>query len=98
MRGFASYLVAGILVVLAMDFAAPPAGLGLARGAWPAGEPVPVARMVVRAHKGDRLPMLPTSGKLPVQQKAPAMLVGCDPMFSPLSASAKVNSPGRCIV
>src|SRR5471030_1745934 len=36
MRGFASYLVAGVLVVFAMDFIAPPAGLGLALGAWPA--------------------------------------------------------------
>ena len=76
MRGFAAYLVAGILVVLAMDFAAPPAGLGLAREAWPAGEAIPSAQMVMRVHKGDRLPMLPVSGKLPVQQKAPTMLVG----------------------
>ena len=38
MRGLASYLLAGMLVVLAMDFVAPPGGLGLAVRATPVAE------------------------------------------------------------
>jgi hypothetical protein len=97
MRGFASYLVAGILVVLAMDFIAPPAGLGLALGAWPAVDQNATTQSVVRTHKGDRLSTPLTIGKLPAPPKSPIILVGCDPVFSPLSASARANFPGRCI-
>jgi hypothetical protein len=101
MRGFAVYMAAGILVVLAMDFVAPPVGLGLAQGlavaAWPAIDPGSVAQTVVRSHKSDRLSAPAAVGKLPVPQKGPAMLVGCDPVFSPLSASARANGPGRCL-
>ncbi len=97
MRGFAVYVVAGVLVVLAMDFIAPPVGLGLALGAWPAVDPSPVANTVVRTHKGDRLSTPATVGKLPASKKPPAMLAGCDPVFSPLSASARANFAGRCI-
>jgi hypothetical protein len=92
MRGLASYLLAGILVVLALDVIAPPVGLGLAR-ARPAID-VPPVQSVVRINKGDRLNIL---GKQQEPQKRPAMLVGCDPVFSPLSASAKANYSGRCI-
>src|SRR5664280_3526434 len=53
MRGFASYLLAGILVVLAMDFVAPPAGLGLAVRASPVTElsATPVSYTHLRAHE-----------------------------------------------
>jgi hypothetical protein len=97
MRGFASYLVAGVLVVLAMDFIAPPAGLGLALGAWPAVDQNTVVQSVVRTHKGDRMSAPGTIGKPPAPQRSPIILVGCDPVFSPLSASARANFPGRCI-
>ena len=97
MRGFAAYLVAGFMVVLAMDFIAPPAGRGLALGAWRSIDPGSVAQTVVRARKSDRLNGPAAVGKLPVPQKAPTTLVGCDPVFSPLSTSAKANSAGRCL-
>jgi hypothetical protein len=97
MRGFASYILAGILVVVAMDFTAAPVGLGLPVAAWPAIGQGPVAQTVIRTHKADRLSVPISIGKLPAAPKAPTMLVGCDPVFSPLSASARVNFPGRCM-
>jgi hypothetical protein len=97
MRGFISYVVAGILVVVAMDFIAPPVGLGLAVGAWPAVEQGPVVQSVIRTNKSDRLSVPATIGKQQAPRKSPTMLVGCDPVFSPLSASAQANFPGRCI-
>lgn len=93
---FASYVVAGILVVLAMDFVAPPVGLGLAVGAWPAVGQGAV-QSVIRTHKRDRLSAPATIGKQQAPRKSPTMLVGCDPVFSPLSASAQANFSGRCI-
>ncbi len=36
MRGLAAYVLAGILTALALDFVAPPVGLGMAVGAPPA--------------------------------------------------------------
>jgi hypothetical protein len=92
MRGFASYAVAGILVVLALDFIAPPVGLGSAVASGPA---VDQTQIVVRSHKGDRLSVPAAGGKTPA--KFPTMLVGCDPVFSPLSASALTSFSGRCI-
>jgi hypothetical protein len=98
MRWLASYVVAGILVVLAMDFFAPPFGLGLPVGAWPAAAQDSLVQSVVRTNKGDRLMVPKTIGKQQAPRKSPTMLVGCDPVFSPLSASASANFPGRCIV
>jgi len=56
---------------------------------------------VNRAGKGDRL-MVPASTvskpKKPDGEAPKKMLAGCDPVFSPLVASAKTaNYPGRCI-
>jgi hypothetical protein len=106
MRGFALYLVAGAVLVLAMDLIAPPVGLGLAVGAWPAVAHDSIVQSVNRSHKADRL-LVPTTtiGKVPTttigkQQsppKSPAVMVGCDPVFSPLSASARANVAGRCV-
>jgi hypothetical protein len=92
MRGFASYVMASILVVLALDFVAPPVGLGLAIASGPG---VDQSQTVVRSHKGDRLSVPAASGKTP--SKSPTVLVGCDPAFSPLSASAQANFSARCI-
>jgi hypothetical protein len=95
MRGCAFYIVAGILVVLALDFIAPPVGLGLALGAWPS---VQIVQSVNRTSKTDRL-FVPRSTvrKQQLPHKSPAVMVGCDPVFSPLSASAQANFSGRCI-
>ena len=102
MRGFASYLLAGILVVLAMDMVAPPVGLGLSVSAWPAAEPTvqtvaPAVQFVDRTGKSDRLRTSTTVGKQQEPVTPPAVLIGCDPAFSPLSASAQSNFSGRCV-
>jgi hypothetical protein len=109
MRSMAAYLVTGIFVVLAMDFVAPPVGLGLAAGIWPKGDQGAVVQTVDRLHKGDRLPIPSTSVvRQPAPQQSPEVLVGCEPVFSSLSASAKANFagpnrtdpnlPGLCVV
>ena len=97
MRGFASYVVVGIMVVLALDLIAPPVGLGLSVGAWPVVEPGLTVQSVDRSKKSDRLPVPTAVGKRQVPRKLPVMLVGCDPVFSPLSASAQANFAGRCV-
>ena len=97
MRGFASYLLAGILVVLAIDFIAPPVGLGLPVGAWPTVEQGSSAQSVNRIHKGDRLNVPMAIDKSPAQRNLPTVLVGCDPVFSPLSASARANGSRHCV-
>lgn len=100
MRGFTSYLLAGIFVVLAMDMVAPPIGLNFSIAAWPAV--APAVQVVDRAGKGDRL-QVSTSvvNRNQLDQQAPAIrpvvMVGCDPVFSPLSASAQANFAGRCV-
>jgi hypothetical protein len=97
MRSLAAYLMAGFLVVLAMDFIAPPVGLGLSLAAWPAIEQGSNLQTVDRVHKSDRLRLPVTVDKQQVPPKAPTVLVGCDPLFSPLSASAYANISGRCV-
>jgi len=97
MRGFASYLVAGILVVVAMDFIAPPIGLGLPVGVWPTVEQGSLVQSVNRSHKGDRLNVPMAVDKSHAPRKPPIVLVGCDPVFSPLSASARANVSRRCV-
>jgi hypothetical protein len=97
MRGFVSYVVAAILLVLAMDFIAPSVGIGLAVGAGPAVDQGPVVQSVIRTNKSDRLSVPGTIGKQQAPRKSPTTLVGCDPVFSPLSASAQANFSGRCI-
>jgi hypothetical protein len=98
MRGFVIYLAAGAMAVLALDFIAPPLGLGLAVGAGPAAGHDSTVQSVNRSHKADRL-LVPTTtvGKQPAPPKSPAVMVGCDPVFSPLSASASANVAGRCV-
>jgi hypothetical protein len=104
MRGLAAYLAAGGLLVLALDFMAPPVGIGLSIAAWPtfAGATTQhdgAVQYVDRTHKGNRL-RLPTTTveqrPAPVRH-APGVPIGCDPVFSPLSAAAQLNFPGRCI-
>ena len=100
MRGFASYLLAGILVVLAMDFIAPPVGLGLSVETWPTVEPGSLLQSVNRSNKGDRLNVpvaVDKSDKSQAPRQSPTVLVGCDPLFSPLSASARANISRHCV-
>lgn len=97
MRGLASYLLAGMLVVLAMDFVAPSAGLGLAVRAAPVAELSATTQIVDRAHKGDRLSLPASAGEQKTPEQPPAVMIGCDPAFSPLSASARANISGRCV-
>jgi hypothetical protein len=95
MRGLALYLLAGVLVVLAMDAVAPPVGLGLAFGAWHAE--TPAAQVVDRTGKSDRLPTLSNRQEPKEAAKPRPVMIGCDPVFSPLSASARANFAGRCM-
>jgi hypothetical protein len=97
MRGFALYMLAGILVVVAMDFIAPPVGLGLPVGVGPTVEQGSSAQSVNRSQKGDRLNVPTAVDKSPAPRKAPTVLVGCDPVFSPLSASAHANISWHCV-
>jgi hypothetical protein len=57
-RGVAAYILAGLVVVLAMDTFAPPAGLGFAVGAWPSVERSDGVQTVNRRDKGDRLDLM----------------------------------------
>jgi len=97
MRGFATYLLAGILVVLAMDFVAPPAGLGLAVRATPVAELDATTQFVDRTHKGDRLSLPASDGEQQTPEPPSPIMIGCDPPFSRLSASARANVSGRCV-
>ena len=97
MRGFASYLVAAVLVVLALHVIAPRVELGLPVGAGPIGDHGPDTQHVNRSHKSDRLNAPAMIGKQQAPSKPPVVLVGCDPVFSRLAASARANFAGRCI-
>ena len=96
MHGFAAYLLAGILAVLAMDFVALPVGSGVAVRATPVAELSATTQIVDRTHKGDRLNPPTSVGVQQTQEPPPAaVMIGCDPPFSRLSA--RVNIPGRCV-
>jgi hypothetical protein len=97
MRGLVSYLLAGILVMLVLDFIAPPAGLGLAIGAQPTIERAIPDQIVNRAHKGDRLPLPTDVGRQQAPHSPGRIMIGCEPAYSPLSSSARINVPGRCV-
>jgi hypothetical protein len=98
MRSLISYLSAGALIVLALDFIAPPIGFRLPVKAWPAMEQGALMQSVDRSHKADRLVPPAALAKRPSVTKPATVLVGCDPAFSPLSASARANNfPGRCV-
>lgn len=97
MRGFASYLLIGVLAVLAMDFIAPPVGIGMGVSAWPAFDDAGTRVVVNRTGKGDRLPIPEITVRKPSVPEGQPVLIGCEPAFSPLSVSARLNYPGRCM-
>ena len=97
MRGLSIYLAAGILVVLAIDFIAPPVGLGINALAWPASPRAALVQHVDRTHKGDRLPVPTAADKPSTPIRARPPLIGCDPAFSSLAAVKRPSFPARCI-
>lgn len=97
MRGFIIYMAAGTLAVLVMNFIAPPSGFGFDFGARLALGSDPVIQSVDRTHKSERITVPKLAGERQAPIKPPAMLVGCDPAFSPLTPAARANFPARCI-
>ena len=97
MRGFALYLLAGTLMVVAMNFIAPPLGLGLPVGVGPTVEQGSSAQSVNRSHKGDRLNLPQPVDKSQSPRNSPTILVGCDPTFSPLSGSGYAQFSGLTV-
>jgi hypothetical protein len=98
MRRVVIYMAAGLMAISVVELFAPSSGPGLsvnARSVVPAGATL---QYVDRSHKGDRLDMSVTSiGKRPIWKMPAKIMLGCDPAFSPLSASAAhANFPGRC--
>jgi hypothetical protein len=82
--------------VLVMDIIAPPAGFGLTVGARPSGDRNARPQIVDRTHKGDRL-QFPAAHNRKTPAGRPAMLIGCEPVFSALSSGARANYAGRCV-
>src|SRR5262245_42980186 len=96
MRGLVAYILASIVVVVAMDIVAPPVGLGIAGVTQPATSMHEPAQTVDRARKGDRL-RLPKTDEGQTPAGAPRMPIGCEAAFSSLSGGARANFPGRCL-
>jgi hypothetical protein len=98
MRGFSIYLVAGTLVVLTLALVLLTVGPGISVNAWPVAAQGSTVQSVDRTHKGDRLTIpVTTVDKRPAPDRPQKVMVGCDPAFSPLTASP-ANFPGRCAV
>jgi len=98
MRRIVTYLAAGLLAISTVELLAPSGGPGLsvnARSVVPGGTTL---QYVDRSHKTDRLDIsVSTIDKRPSTRMPAKILDGCDPAFSPLSASAPHdNFPGRC--
>lgn len=95
MRKVFVFGIAAPLIVGAFIVSAPFAGSAV--GVWPAGQPQALPQYVDRRHKGNRLRVPSALSKQPMPAKPRPMLAGCDPAFSPLSASKQANFPARCI-
>lgn len=95
MRTLVSYVLFSALVVLAMVVIAPPAGFGSGESGWPAVDVTP--QVVNRTHKTDKLLLPLANGRRKTPPHKPAVLIGCEPVFSSLSAGARANFPGRCV-
>jgi hypothetical protein len=101
MRGVASYVIAGFLVGMALNFVAP-LGFSPVAATQSAINDVTL-QSVDRSHKADRAAIMTvgksqpeTVGKSQSEQQSPKMLTGCDPAFSPLSVSARANFARIC--
>ena len=79
--------------------------IGLEVSATTAAPSVESAAPVInRAHKGDRLPLIPGKSRNAVNgpvEKAPApkprLLDGCEPVVSAIGRSPLAQIPGRCV-
>jgi hypothetical protein len=101
------YSGCGLAALLTTAYVAVSAESGLSAFRPTVIEPAGVAQTIVnRTNKGDReLTVRDARVPVPAQQKRkpaavtePKILEGCDPAFSPLTASAKNNFAGRCLV
>jgi hypothetical protein len=105
---FLRYSAGGLAVLLTSAYVAASAEIGISAFRPTVMEPEVAAKTVVnRANKGDRAVTLRDARQAPataVQNKPakttkePKILEGCDPAFSPLTASAKSNYASRCLV
>ncbi len=98
-------LIVGVITGFAVSYGAPALDWGFAVNAATRTQP---AQWVDRSGKGDRLDRpvareIPTTriGKQPaVLGKEPPpvkLLVGCEPVSSPLTGGAQATIPGRCV-
>ena len=110
MRALTSYILAALMIGLALDFVAPSVfPVGLSSNVWPSAEGSASAglQIVNRAAKANRLQVSAknhstqtktvrdvTPSIMPAARKVPD---GCDPAFSPLSASASLNYAAKCV-
>ncbi len=100
MRRYTSYLIAACLLAMAFGIIVPLIGFGVPVGARTTVSRDAIVQSVNRTHKGNRLrvhiQMPATIERPPPIRRSPTILVGCEPLFSPLSASA-TNIPSRCL-
>jgi hypothetical protein len=83
---------------VALVFVAPAEFIGVGAGAVTQGAGTQggdIVQSVNRTHKGDRLN--PSATGKSQQNNSPTILVGCDPVISPLTATASANFPGFCV-
>jgi hypothetical protein len=99
-----SLVIGAVIGVAALDFSASPAITGLVtdviNGVRASPSDTFAAQSVDRTRKADRL--TPPGGRLTPAQRLPASQPspipdGCSPAFSPLSSSARLNYPVRCV-
>jgi hypothetical protein len=88
-------LVAGLIAGGALGLGAPALDWGFAVNAGTVAPAGTTLQSVDRSHKGDRLDVPMTRvGKQPVT--TPKVLIGCEPVSSPLAGTARASIPGRC--
>lgn len=105
MRSLATYVLAALLLGLALDFIAPGQSISNASNRWPSIEQAHQQQVVERSGKGDRLDAAPKSNVDKSARETPrpatpvrTVMEGCDPAFSPLSAARASNFASRCVV
>jgi hypothetical protein len=106
------YSAGGLAVLLTTAYVAVSAETGISAFRPTVIEPASGAQtMVNRSNKGDRevtvrdarapvtqpMPATAARNRPATAAKEPKILEGCDPAFSPLTASAKNNFAGRCL-
>jgi hypothetical protein len=93
MRVFGA-LILGVFTGLAISYTGPLDWGFAVNAAAPAVQNV---QSVDRTNKGDRLDRAATRvGKEKEPTPAPKLLIGCEPLASPLSATVQARIPGRC--